>query len=482
VTSGGRASEGSGARRSPRLIAIAAAGAVTAFVPARLLWGFTVDDALIPARYAAHLARGLGYRFNAAGAITDGVTPLGFPYLFAPFAREGPLAALTAAKIAGVCAWTLAAAVLALAIDRAAAARARFLAMLLVACSAPLAAWSVAGLETGIAAALGALAVALPELGFAIAGSLAAGLVAALRPEALPFALALAMAALPSACAPRPRALRLALAGAPFVAVALARLAIFGRVVPLSVLAKPSDLGHGLAYAGACFALAGPVAIVAPLAWRRLAWWPRSLIFAVFVHFAAVASAGGDWMPLSRLVVPALPAVVLAAAHVAAVARPWATAARLALALAGELFAFVKLGPDAARVGGERARVIEALRAPLAEAKVVAALDIGWLGAATDATIVDLAGLTDPAIAPLPGGHTSKQIPRNLLDSRKVDTIVLRLMEGRSVATPWNESYFASLVELRLSEIAGVGEEFQVVATSDIPHLHYVVVRRVSPR
>src|SRR6185503_7507383 len=40
-----------------------------------LLRGFTVDDALIPARYAAHLAQGLGYRFNAQGPSTDGVTP-----------------------------------------------------------------------------------------------------------------------------------------------------------------------------------------------------------------------------------------------------------------------------------------------------------------------------------------------------------------------------------------------------------------------
>ena len=77
-----------------RTVIVATSGALAALVPAALLRGFTVDDALITARYAAHLARGLGYRFNAAGAVTDGVTPLGFPYLLAPFARGGPLAAI----------------------------------------------------------------------------------------------------------------------------------------------------------------------------------------------------------------------------------------------------------------------------------------------------------------------------------------------------------------------------------------------------
>ena len=54
-------------------VAAPAAGALAALLPALALYGFTVDDALIPARYAAHLARGLGYRFNALGSITDGV-------------------------------------------------------------------------------------------------------------------------------------------------------------------------------------------------------------------------------------------------------------------------------------------------------------------------------------------------------------------------------------------------------------------------
>jgi hypothetical protein len=457
------------------------AGVIAALVPALLLRGFTVDDALIPARYATHLARGLGYRFNAGGAVTDGVTPLGFPLLLAPFAKDGPLAALAAAKGMGVIAWTLAAGVLAVAVLRAGTSRLRFAVLAMLACSAPLAAWSVAGLETGLAAALGALAVGLPELGSPRAGALAAGLVAALRPEALPWAVVIGAAPPPhgSAASLGSRVARLALAGGPFVAVALTRLAIFGRVVPLSVLAKPSDLEHGAPYALVCFLLTGPLAIVAPVAWLRLDGWGRGLVASVFVYFAAVGAAGGDWMPLSRLVVPVLPTVLLAAAHIADVARPSVAATRLVIALAADLLQLVKSHPDDVAAVGERRRaVIDAARPLLEGAKVTAALDVGWLGAATDATIVDLAGLTDPAIAVLPGGHTSKEVPRRILDARGADGLVLLVKEGEPVATPWTETFFGRIVELRIASIPGVGDAFAVRGEATAPHLRYLVLRR----
>ncbi|WP_437640992.1 hypothetical protein [Sorangium sp. So ce854] len=491
-----------------RALLVALAGALSALLPALALSGFTVDDALITARYAHHLALGLGYRFNAAGPVTDGVTPLGWAFVLAPFAAGGPLAALAAARAIGVAAWTLAAGALALAVDRSSGRPARFAALLLVPASAPLGAWSAAGMETGVVAALGALAVALPALGRALAGAACAGIAAALRPELLPFALVVALAAQAAPrregeaprregetprregedeATPRPsrpawaRALAaLALAGAPFVAVALARLAIFGRPAPLAALAKAPDAALGARYALACFLLTGPVALVAPLAWRALPAWPRGLLAAVAVHFLAVAAAGGDWMPLSRLVVPALPAVVLAAAHVASAADARATALRIALALAGEVFVMARVGPTAARVGAERLRVVEELRGALAGAEVVAALDIGWLGAATSATLVDLAGVTDPAIAALPGGHTTKRIPGALLDARGVDALVLLLAEGQPLASPWTASRFARGVEQRLARLPGADEAFAPAAVSGVPHLRYVVLRRTG--
>lgn len=477
-------------RRAARLAAVGALGAIAALGPAIALRGFTVDDALISARYAAYLARGLGYRFNEGGPVTDGVTPLGWPYLLAPFASRGPLAALTAARLMGGLAWVAAAAILALAIDRTSFAaphtaprhgRARFAALLLVAASAPLGAWSVAGMETGLVIALAALAVALRQLDHAGKGAASAGLAAALRPELVPWALVIG--ALPSprgSLRARSLPLRLALAALPAAAVVVVRLIAFGRPVPLSILAKPSSPELGARYALACFLLTGPCALLAPFAFRRLDGFGRGLLLSVAVHLAAVALAGGDWMPLSRLVAPVLPATALAAAHLALVADLRATAARMALALAGELFQFFRVGPSAAAVSADRLQLIDELRAPLAGARVVAALDIGWVGAATPARLVDLAGLTDPAIAALPGGHTSKPIPVGLLDARKVDTIVLLLKEGEPLAAPWTASFFARIVELRIASIPHIDEAFAPVAESHAPHLRYVVLRRIE--
>jgi hypothetical protein len=47
--------------------------------------------------------------------------------------------------------------------------------------------------------------------------------------------------------------------------------------------------------------------------------------------------------------------------------------------------------------------------------------------------IVDLAGLTDPEIAALHGGHTSKRVDVSMLEERKVDTIVLLDSAPRTV-------------------------------------------------
>ena len=240
--------------------------------------------------------------------------------MLAPFAAGGPLAALVAAKVIGLVAWVLAAALLGVAVARAPGPRLRFSALALVGLSAPLAAWSIAGLETGVVTALATASVSLrclerPRVGLALAG-----VAAALRPELLPYALALAVLPI------EPKAsLRCVAVSLPFVAAALTRLALFGRVVPLSVLAKPASEQLGVVYAAACFALTGPIVLVAPRALVKLSHDARAIAVATAVHFGAVAVAGGDWMPLSRLVVPVLPGVVLVAAHLAGVASAWST-------------------------------------------------------------------------------------------------------------------------------------------------------------
>src|SRR4051794_24465729 len=78
------------------------AGFVAAGLSAFSMWGFTVDDALISIRYARHLAHGDGYRFNVPGPVTDGVTPLPWPFLLAPLAGTDALGVLARAQLVGV--------------------------------------------------------------------------------------------------------------------------------------------------------------------------------------------------------------------------------------------------------------------------------------------------------------------------------------------------------------------------------------------
>jgi hypothetical protein len=82
------------------------------------------------------------------------------------------------------------------------------------------------------------------------------------------------------------------------------------------------------------------------------------------------------------------------------------------------------------------------VRASLGASRV-ATLDVGWVGAALPgAEIVDLAGVTDPEIAALPGGHTSKRVDAAMLLARRVVHVLLyRPAEGGG---------FGRVVEVRL--------------------------------
>ena len=249
---------------APALVGVAAALPLAVF-----LWHFMVDDALISARYAAHLAAGHGYRFNIDGPITDGVTPLGWAYVLAPLCGGEVWAAYRAAKVIGLLAWLVGAAGLGVAIASLGGRRARWTAMLLVAASAPLAAWSVAGMETGLCLGLAAVATTGRALHRERVALAAIGLVAALRPECAPLAIAMALTppreptappavgTAPPSSAPSRRWRALAIAMGPFTVVVLIRLVVFGRAAPLSLYAKPSDLTHGLVYAAATRTTAG---------------------------------------------------------------------------------------------------------------------------------------------------------------------------------------------------------------------------------
>lgn len=399
---------------------------VGAALPAALwLWGFTVDDALITVRVARHLAQGLGPRFNAHGPVTDAVTPLGYAQLLSLGARGDALSTLCFAKCLGLGAWLVAAGLLGLQIARSGKHGRRFTPLLLVALNAPLAAWAVSGMETGLVTLLVTLGLFEAPL-----AALALGMSAAWRPELIPFALVLGVGR-------SRRGLRLGLTLAPVLLVVALRLALFGRAVPLSFYAKPSDFEHGLRYALGAFAFTG-------LPWLLLGL-PRTarvLFAAIAAHFAALVLCGGDWMTLYRLLVPVLPAVALAGAHLAEQDRPRWLALRSAPALLSSLVLAYFLGPSARRVGADRAELIAHARPLFARDTRIAALDVGWVGAASDAEIVDLAGVTDDQVAFFPGGHTSKQIPKQWLFARRPSAVVLAWRGGR----------FTRVVEQRIAD------------------------------
>lgn len=479
----GRAPTSAGGLFSRRfVIFLAIASALAAAAPMAVMWGFTVDDALISIRYAHHVATGEGYRFNPGGPSTDGVTPLPWVFVLAPLARGDALDVFARAKGLGAFAWLSAAVALGVHLG----SRARNVAAVVVAAvglgilglAFPVGAWAASGMETGLATALATLAAigvaraadATEARRALFVGAALAGVAASLRPELVVWSLALAAGGAVVATSPptarndddpdasptrgrgrgsartRTKAIVAAavLAVAPFGACAIVRLAVFGRPSPLAVLAKPSDASHGLVYAGAAVVVTLlPILALAPLALARAARIARVLALAAALHVGVVVAVGGDWMPYARLLVPILPSLVLVwSAWASPLAeRPsrgvvLSAIVRAVVAVSlGAFFASRAAGAGRG-VGADRVELVERARPLLASSSVVAGLDVGWIGAAAPrATIVDLAGLTDETIAILPGGHTSKRVDTAMLLERRVDTVVVygevRAVEAR---------------------------------------------------
>ena len=233
-------------------------------------------------------------------------------------------------------------------------------------------------------------------------------------------------------------------AAAPFVACAVIRRITFGHFAPLALEAKPSDLHHGVVYAGAALlASALPVLALAK---------PHVITVAFLVHVVAVVVAGGDSMPYARLMVPVLPTLVILHMELAKRSPRWAVWTRSAGALALSAYMLVVAAPRGRHVMQGRADLIERARPLLSRAERIAAVDVGWVSVASDdAHIVDLAGLTDPEIAALRGGHTSKHVSGAMLLDRHVDTLVLydgHAVSERLVDDPVTRAHYKLVAEL----------------------------------
>jgi hypothetical protein len=275
---------------------------------------------------------------------------------------------------------------------------------------------------------------------------------------------------------------------APFVFCTLVRVLVWGHMAPLALMAKPSDVEHGLAYAGAaCVVTVVPLLALAPLALKG-APIALAIVVAAVVHVGAIVAVGGDWMPYARLAVPVVPSLAWAAVLASKRAHPLAIAARSLVAIAAgiALLYVARRGvADGRDQMLDRGLLVAAARPLLATAHRVAALDIGWVGAATEADVVDLAGVTDPEVAALPGGHTSKRVDAMFLLSRDPDVLLLYAPHGLSSGglAGWRDVVYGRVVEARLARDAVIARHFAPATwlPLGVRGAGYVMLRAIRP-
>jgi hypothetical protein len=184
----------------------------------------------------------------------------------------------------------------------------------------------------------------------------------------------------------------------------------------------------------------------APIAVTRAGGRGAVLALAALAHVLAIVAAGGDWMPYARLVVPIAPSLVLVSLDAAGESGALARGGRAFAAAALALYLIAFAAPEGRHVRADRRALAESARPWLAGATTIAALDVGWPSSVFEGTIVDLAGLTDPAIAILPGGHTSKRVDPAMLLERRPD-VLLFYARGSSPS----DARYVRAVEARLA-------------------------------
>lgn len=403
-------------------------------------WPFTIDDAYIVASYARQLSAFGRYSLDGA-RISDGVTgPLWIvPFVFARYVAVEPvtfaklLGGACGALAVGLVLWRLRCRARGWCIAAAAGA--------LCAVQSDLAIWSIGGLETGVTTLLligATLAVtsAQPRWSHQVALGVCIGALAWLRPEMAPAAAVLLACAWSRQGRGAWLALGIAVLGA--VGVLAFRITMFGHWLPLSVFAKPAELGHGVRYVISGGVLTTSVVGCVPfwLGMRRGRSRERWIGTVVIVHVFAVVFAGGDWMPGHRLLAPVLPLYAWVAA-VGAVRRPrqrWHGVVLIALSCVVPFASMLVQLPRARASGADREAGGEELARWLAaHACRVALVDVGYAVYSARVQAFDLAGVTDETVGRLRGGHVDKRVTHALLVEREVDTLVLRATETTSI-------------------------------------------------
>ena len=470
----------------PRLL-----GALGVGVVGICAWPYTVDDSYIVARYALRLTRGEGYTWNP-GPATDGVT--GPAWLLPGFlAAAGGYDPVIAAKVVGLCCAMLAA--YACIVGEQERARGTYLAWivaLLLACQPSLGGSGSSGLETGAAtlALTYAARAALAPKPRVLRLGIAIGLLAWLRPELAP-ASAVFLGSATFRVGARSVWLAWTIAALSAVLVCLFRFWISGSLLPMAWHAKAGSLQDGWSYAlRAIPVLTGVTGVALAIAGAVLGQFrERARACALLAHCAAVVLAGGDWMPGFRLWVPLFPQYAALAAMGGE--RLWrkgrgarvlcGTALLIAcgvplLDLALRIPEWRAAGRSRETVGVEIARDLRALT------KRVALVDIGFLGYASGVNTIDLAGLTDPAVAAFPGGHLNKRIPATWLQAQQPDALLLHSsLPPLAAADGRLERFMGYPVEQRIARLEWVMRQFRVARIyAYAPGYHYVLLRRDS--
>ena len=480
-------------------LGLALAGFATLVVLfARGHWGGVYDDALIYLRYVKNLRSGCGLRFNCAGPPVEGFTgPLYLALLYGGSFLTDQLIDLT--QVVGTVSLVGAGTIAILLARRLGATTWLQLAL-------PIATALALGLDpffelntvTGMETALAALVVtlvayaAIADRPWLLVGAACASVL--LRPEGVLFVLALPV--LPQLR----RARYLATAVGVIAAIAVARYAVFGELVPTTYLAKSGGTTRhaelGLAYLRDAL-LDFPLAFLAPVALVLAA--PRRAV-GYFLGVTAIWSlfflrTGGDLFEYSRLVVPLVPALTaLALAGLGGLGRHRGPAIVVAVGLVvGGRAAIQHAIPDQgtnprfaawAALGGY-------LRTHYPH-ELVATVPIGAIGYYSGLPILDLVGLTEPEIA-----HAGRSVPREQLTKlwighERHNTEYVLARQPRVIVTTMHRDHaWQSLGEARagffadwllLQEIKAGRAPYHVVDVALAPRDHYLLFERDAGR
>ncbi|MEZ4376529.1 MAG: hypothetical protein R3B07_37340 [Polyangiaceae bacterium] len=132
-------------------------------------------------------------------------------------------------------------------------------------------------------------------------------------------------------------------------------------------------------------------------------------------------------------------------------------------------------GFAARHVMADRLALMDAAR-PLLAGHRVASVDIGWVSAVSPEAVIDLAGVTDPSIAVLPGGHTSKRVDAQLYERQRVDRLVVLCTSGPPPKQA-SEIQPARQVEARmLNQTRGLKQTLEAVLEVPSGAIRYCIV------